>query len=199
MKLLPQFLLSLAFLVVCGSPAAQAQIGPQKGGHELELWTGGGHATNGVTAGTGVWNIGGRYGWVLTDTHGPGALRGKFEYAVDLVPVFWIFEPQGTAYGFAINPVGLKWNFSRHGRLVPYMDLDSGALLTNKRTPAGTSRVNFTNSGAVGVHILGSKFDWSGEIRFMHISNGSISPINPGINTVQLRLGVGLFTRGFRN
>ena len=34
----------------------------------------------------------------------------------------------------------------------------------------------------------------SADVRFMHISNAGISSANPGINTVQLRLGVGLFT-----
>ena len=199
MKPLLLFFLSVVCFFVCGSPAVQAQVGPQKGGHELELWTGGGHGTNGITANSGIWNAGARYGWVLTDSRGPSLLQGNFEYAVDFVPVFWIFEPAGTAYGFAIDPLGLKWNFHRHGRVVPYIDLDSGVLLTNRRAPEDTSRINFTNSGAVGLHILGRKLDWSTEVRFMHISNGSISPINPGINTVQLRVGVGLFTRRIRN
>jgi hypothetical protein len=29
----------------------------------------------------------------------------------------------------------------------------------------------------------------------MHISNAGISSLNPGINTLQLRVGVGVFTR----
>jgi Lipid A 3-O-deacylase (PagL) len=31
-------------------------------------------------------------------------------------------------------------------------------------------------------------------VRFMHISNAGMTPANPGINTVQLRLGLGWFT-----
>jgi hypothetical protein len=199
MKPLFLMFLSLVWFAFCGVPSTHAQISPQKGGNEFEIWTGGGHGTNGSTVHTGVWNAGFRYGWVLTDPHGPAFLRGKFEYAVDVVPIFWIFQPQGTAYGFAIDPIGLKWNLNRHGRFVPYLDLDGGAVLTNRRAPEGTSRLNFTSGGAVGMHVLGSKLDWSAEVRFMHISNGSISPVNPGINTVQLRVGVGLFTRGLRN
>src|ERR1019366_9392031 len=115
-------------------------------------------------------------------------------YAVDLAPVFRLFQPAGTAYGAAVNPLGLKWNFQTHGRVMPYAELEGGALFTNMQVPPGTARVNFTTAGALGIHILGDKFNWSAVVRFMHISNAGISSANPGINTVQLRLGVGLFT-----
>jgi len=36
---------------------------------------------------------------------------------------------------------------------------------------------------------------WSAEVRYMHISNAGISALNPGVNTLQLRVGVGMFTR----
>jgi lipid A 3-O-deacylase len=187
------FLLCGSF-VIGGASAVHAQAGPEKGGHELELWTGGGHGTNGITSDTGVWTAGARYGWVLTGPRGPGFLRGKFEYAVDVVPIFWVFHPASTAYGVALDPFAFKWNFDTHRRTMPYFQLDGGALLTNSQVPAGTSHLNFTTSGALGMHILGGKFNWSAEVRFMHISNASLSSSNPGINTLQLRIGVGLFT-----
>ena len=149
----------------------------------------------GPTLDTGVWTVGGRYGWVLTAPRGPGFLRGKFEYAVDVLPVFWVFQPGGTAYGVAVDPVALKWNFDTHGSIVPYIDLDGGTLLTNRQVPPGSSRINFTTSGALGMHILSKKFNWSAEVRFMHISNAGIAAENPGINTLQVRVGVGMFTR----
>jgi hypothetical protein len=176
-------------------PSASAQAGPEKGGHEMQLWTGGGHGLNGVASDTGVWNVGLRYGWVLTDPHGPGFLRGRFEYAVDAVPIFWVFEPGRTAYGAGVDPFALKWNLATRGRVVPYFELGGGALFTNVQVPPGTSRVNFTSSNALGMHVLGAKLNWSAEVRFMHISNAGISSGNPGINTLQLRLGIGMFTR----
>jgi hypothetical protein len=60
--------------------------------------------------------------------------------------------------------------------------------------PPGTSHVNLTSSGALGLHFLRSKYNWSAEIRFMHISNAGLANLNPGINTLQLRLGFGRFT-----
>ena len=43
--------------------------------------------------------------------HLPGFLRGRFEYAVDAVPVFFVFQPANTAFGVGFDPLGLKWNF----------------------------------------------------------------------------------------
>jgi len=189
--------LALLFLFVSTQvPTVSAQAGPEKGGHEVQLWTGGGHALNGVASDTGVWNVGVRYGWVLTDPHGPGFLRGRFEYAVDAVPIFWLFEPGRTAYGAGVDPFALKWNLAPRGRIVPYFELGGGVVFTNVQAPAGTSRVNFTSSSALGMHALGAKLNWSAEVRFMHISNAGLSSENPGINTLQLRLGIGMFTRG---
>jgi lipid A 3-O-deacylase len=171
-----------------------AQAAPEKGGHELEIWTGGGHSVKGIVTDTSVWNLGAHYGWILTSSRGPGFLRGNFEYAVGAEPIFWIFQPQGTAYGAAIDPLALKWNFDARGRIVPYADLDGGVLFTSRQVPRGTSRVNFTPSAALGMHILGGRFNWSAEIRYQHISNAGIASLNPGINTLQVRIGVGMFT-----
>jgi hypothetical protein len=180
-------------LLACAVPA-RAQDGPKTGGNELEIWTTGGHGTNGRTQHTGVWTAGFRYGWIITDPHGPGFLRGRFEYAVDAVPVFVVFQPTNTAYGAAVNPFALIWDFDTHGRVVPYIDLGGGALFTSTQVPPGTSRINFTTAGALGLHFLARKATWSADVRFMHISNAGLTNPNPGINTVQLRLGIGWFT-----
>lgn len=136
--LLALFLLCGLFLV-SSAPAVHAQEGPEEGGHELQFWTSGGHGVKGIESHTGVWTAGVRYGWILTGPHGPGFLRGRFEYAVDAVPVFMVFQPTNTAYGAALNPFALKWNFDTHGSVVPYVELGGGALFTNVQVPAGTS------------------------------------------------------------
>jgi Lipid A 3-O-deacylase (PagL) len=189
----PILLLMLVFALLSGM-AARAQSGPEGGEHELQIWTGGGHGLNGSTSDTGVWNVGARYGWVLTDAVGPGPLGGRFEYAVDVVPVFLLTQRNGTAYGFGLNPFALKWNFGGR-RVTPYVELGGGTLFSNTKVPPGTSRVNFTSSGAVGVHFLRSKYNWSAEVRYMHISNAGLTTPNPGINTIQFRIGFGRFTQ----
>jgi len=187
---------TLAWVVLLTSACAvRAQDGPQEGGHEFQIWTGGGHGTNGSQSGDGVFNIGARYGWILTDAQGPSFLRGRFEYAVDIVPLFLVAQSTNTAYGFGVNPFALKWNFASHGSVVPYIDIGGGALFTNVKVPEGTSHVNFTPTGALGFHFLRGKYNWSAELRYMHISNAGISRPNPGINTIQVRLGFGRFTQ----
>jgi Lipid A 3-O-deacylase (PagL) len=186
----------LACAVVIASSMCVAQAGPEQGGNEVEIWAGGGHSVAGGTGKTGAFNAGLRYGWILTDPHLPGVLRGRFEYALDAVPLFLVFQPANTAYGVGFDPLGLKWNFERRGRLSPYFELTGGVLFTDHNVPRYTNTVNFMDQAALGTHILGAKYNWSLELRYMHISNAGLGNLNPGINTVQVRLGVGRFFAG---
>jgi Lipid A 3-O-deacylase (PagL) len=185
----------LALTLFLCAPLAHSQAGPVEGEHEIQFWTGGGHGTNGSQSGDGVWNLGLRYGLILTSPHGPGFLRGRLEYAVEAVPAFVIVQKQNTAYGAGVNPFAFKWALDTRGSVVPYFEIGGGTLFTNTQVPAGTSRVNFTTSGALGLHFLRSKHNISAEARFMHISNAGLANLNPGINTIQLRLGFGWFSQ----
>lgn len=170
-----------------------AVSGPEEDGREIQLWAGGGHSVPGGTKNTSAFNLGLRYGWVITGPHLPSFLRGRFEYVVDIVPVFFVFQPTNTAFGAGFDPLGLKWNFQRRGRFSPYLELCGGTLFTNKNVPTYTNNVNFTDQAAFGVHVLGAKNNVSIELRYMHISNAGLATPNPGVNTVQVRLGVGRF------
>ena len=184
----------ITLLLLCSAPAWTQRL--EDGGHEIQLWSGGGHSVAGGTSNTGVWNLGLRYGWIVTRPHGPGFLKGRFEYAVDAVPMFLVFQPANTAYGVGLNPLDLKWNFATRGNFVPFLELDGGTLFSTHEVPSGTSSVNFTSSAALGTHILREKYDWSLEVRYMHISNAGLTTPNPGVNTVQIRVGVGKFLPG---
>ncbi len=185
----------LCALLLLFSAIAAAQRGPQAGDHEIQLWMGAGHSVPGGTSHTGVWNAGLRYGWVLTDPHGPGFLRGSFEYAVDAVPFFLVFQPANTAYGAGVNPLGLKWNFVQRGALVPYLELGGGTLFTTHEVPSHTSSVNFTSGAALGFHYLRGGHNVSFDLRYMHISNAGLTSPNPGVNTLQVRVGFGAFRK----
>jgi len=180
-------------LILITASLLSAQVGPEAGGQEVQIWAGGGHSVAGGRGNTGTFNAGLRYGWVLTGLHLPGFLRGRFEYAVDAVPVFLVFQPANTAYGVGFDPLGLKWNFQRHGCISPYLELTGGTLFTNHSVPTGTNTVNFTDQAALGMHIFGVRKNMSIELRYMHISNAGLATPNPGINTVQVRLGLGKF------
>ncbi len=185
-------LLTSAVLLIASS-LCLAQVGPEKGGHEIQLWAGGGHSVSGGRGNIGAFNAGLRYGWILTNPHLPGFLRGRFEYAVDAVPVMLFFQPANTAFGMGFDPLVMKWNFQRHGRISPYIELAGGALFTNHDVPPGTNTVNFMDQAALGMHILGPRHNVSLELRYMHVSNAGLATPNPGVNTVQVRLGVGKF------
>lgn len=194
-RMLEHFLFLSCTLLIASS-LSSAQTGPEQGGHEIQIWAAGGHSVSGGRTSTGVFNAGLRYGWILTGPHLPAFLRGRFEYAVDGVPLFLVFQPANTAYGVSFDPLGLKWNFERHGRLSPYLELCGGALFTSHNVPTGTNSVNFTPQAAFGVHFLGAKNNVSLELRYLHISNAGLATPNPGINSVQVRVGFGKFLGG---
>jgi hypothetical protein len=183
----------VAVIMLMATDAAFAQARPEDGGREIQIWSGGGHSVAGGTGRTGVWDLGLRYGWILTRPHGPGLLKGRFEYAFDAVPAFLVFQPTNPAFGAGFNPLNLKWNFATRERAVPYLELSGGTLFTNHDVPTGTNNVNFTSSAALGTHFLGDSRSWSLELRYMHISNAGLERRNPGINTLQVRLGIGKF------
>lgn len=187
-----KILVWLGILSVSTAPVL-AQARPEDGGHEFQVWTGGGHSVPGGTSDTSVWNAGVRFGWVLTRPHGPGILKGRFEYVLDATPLFILWQKYNTAYGGGFSPLGLKWDFASRGAIEPYLELNGGTLFTDKNVPIGTSAVNFTSAAAFGMHLFGEKYAWSLEARYMHISNAGLATLNPGINTVQVRVGVGKF------
>ncbi|PYV77993.1 MAG: hypothetical protein DMG97_00435 [Acidobacteria bacterium] len=186
-------LVCLGVLTVLLGRFASAQRRPEQGATEIQLWTAGGHSVPGGRGDTGIWNAGLRYGWVLTEPHGPGFLAGRFEYAIEAVPAYLIFQPTNTAYGAGLNPLNLKWNFATRGHLVPYLELSGGTLFTTHSVPPGTSNVNFTPSAAFGAHFLGHKYAWTVEARYLHISNAGLDRLNPGVNTVEIKIGIGKF------
>jgi hypothetical protein len=187
--------LLFSLVTAAGEAFAQEGAGPEEDGREVQVWAGGGHSVPGGTKRTGVFDMGLRYGWVITGQHLPGVLRGRFEYTVDAIPVYLIFQPANTAYAVGFDPLGLKWNFERRRRLSPYLELSGGVLFSNHNVPTFTNKVNFSPSAAFGTHILGEKYNWSVELRYLHISNAGLGNNNPGLNTVQVRLGVGRFSK----
>jgi Lipid A 3-O-deacylase (PagL) len=168
-------------------------------GHEVQIWSGFGGdpiGTHHVTLGNRVWTMGVRYGWILTDAHGPGFLRGRFEYAVDAVPIVTVFQPGGRAYGFGFDPWIMKWNLEPHHRISPYIEIGGGVLVSTRDIPLGeASHFNFTPTGALGVNILRGKYHWSIDFRYFHISDAQITPFNPGTDTFGVRVGWGTYSR----
>jgi len=204
-------LLMTVFLATCGPLPAQTQSQkpadgaseapispPLKGGHELEVWLAGDYILSidgSASDGRYIFDLGGSYGWVLTNISGPGALRGQFEYAVDVIPVFAVTQKNGTSYGFSFDAFSAKWNFQPRGNLEPYADVSRGGVITNRGVPPGSATFNFTAGVGGVVHYLYGKNTWSIALGAFHISNADLVQPNPAFNSIQIRIGFGRFTR----
>lgn len=202
-KLLPCLFLLVAFSF------AQEAAGPMaKGAWNFGLWAGGG---NGVGERSDhQFLIGGfRAGRVMTEVHGEGWVRGNFEMALDVIPLYAVFAGEpfqrpvfcapvdcpeerrpigGIYYGASINPLVLRWNFVGRRKTVPFVEIAGGMLLTNRGFPdTATTHLNFTPQFAAGVQILRKpKQALVLSCRLMHVSNASTSAPNPGINAAVL-------------
>jgi hypothetical protein len=127
-------------------------------------------------------------GKVFTGEIGKGWRRGRFEYGIDVIPLFRQFRPH-SVYGGGFEPVILRWNSSLHTQhFAPYIELAGGALRSNVNFPAGdTSNFNFSVRGGGGLRIY-TKPSQSIETgcRWSHISNANLGNRNPEFNGVQV-------------
>ena len=81
-----------------------------------------------------------RYGRVLTKAHGLGPLRGRFEWAADVLPIAEVSQPGRRVYGAGFDPVVWKWNFVTRRGLSPYWEFSGGGLFSNQQEVAGRMR-----------------------------------------------------------
>ena len=184
-------------LLCCGLAAAQQPSKPLSGQPwDYGFWASGGFSVPGGTKDTQVMNAGVRLGKVLTDEHLGGFLRGNFEWSADLYPLYYLWQPAPAknAYGEGFNAVNLKWNFTNLEQTVPFLELGGGVLFTNAKVPANTSRVNFVTHGAFGFQFFNNeRRALTASVRYEHISNAGLTVPNPGINTVQILVGLNWF------
>ncbi|MCC6987572.1 MAG: acyloxyacyl hydrolase [Acidobacteria bacterium] len=181
----------LAVTLASGAGVARAQTPVVRGATE---WSASAGAARGITF---LQSVGGEryltsqlsWGRVLTDPRGPSWARGRFEWAVEVVPVFAEWSA-GKARGIGLTPLGWRWNFEPRGRLAPYAEVGGGALWTSAPIPAGTTGSNFTAHAGVGVRVFTAR--GQGVVvgyRLHHISNGNRLRRNPGVNAHMLTLG----------
>ena len=129
------------------------------------------------------------WGWMMSEPRGSGALRGRFEWAVEVVPIYGQYAPRNT-YGFGVTPLAWRWNFEPRGRLAPYAELAGGALWTKDAVPERTTTSNFAAHTGAGVRIFIRPRDAIIiSYRLHHISNGNRLERNPGVNAHVLQFG----------
>jgi lipid A 3-O-deacylase len=187
--------LTFFVLLLCG--LASAQDRPLDGQPwDIGIWAGGGFSVPGGTKDTHAINAGVRLGKVLTDDHGGGFVRGKFEWSGDLMPVYYIWQPKPAqdSYAAAANPLNLKWNFTYWERTVPFLELGGGLLFSQHAVPLNTSHVNFLTHATLGFQFFNSgRRAFTAGARYEHISNAGLTNPNPGINTLQFQVGMNWF------
>jgi hypothetical protein len=133
------------------------------------------------------------WGRVLTGPAGPPVLRGRFEWAVEVMPIFGQFSPD-RAWGVGISPLVWRWNLERPGRLAPFAQVGGGGLWTNTPVPAGTERGNFMAHAMLGFRRLTSaQRAIIVAYRYDHISNGNRGTRNPGVNAHVIYFGWTMF------
>jgi hypothetical protein len=122
------------------------------------------------------------WGRVLTGPVGPNYVRGRFEWALEVVPIFGQFDPDRT-WGVGISPLVWRWNFDRRGSVAPFAEVGGGGLWTNNPLPADTVSGNFTAHVTFGMRKLTSaRRGIVLAYRYDHISNGNRADTNPGVN-----------------
>jgi hypothetical protein len=191
--------LALVLLLFCAVPLFAQTANPLRSPvWEVGPWLGGGTGLGNASEFKFI-NAGLRIGRVLTGELGSGRMRGTFEWAADIMPLYEVRQslfydagPQQWIYSFAANPVVLKYNWTGGNKVVPYLAAEGGLLLSTKDIPqADTSSINFMPGGAFGFYFLrGNRSAIDASIHITHISNASLSDHNPGINAIlQFRLG----------
>jgi len=190
-------------LMILGAAAAWAQSGDDAAAIRREPWVVGVLASGGsglfdrdnvqmVRAGVSV-------GRVLTGERGKGWARGTFELDAEIMPLDYVlWNGYRNVYGVGVNPLVMKWNFTRGKKVIPYFLAQGGMLWTTDRVPPGdTSKINFLSGPGVGLnYFLKPGRSVSIDLRATHLSNASLGDHNPGVDSsLQISLGYNWWTR----
>jgi hypothetical protein len=154
-------LLALA-LTLALLPSAYAQSGPADQILTNDPWEYGPFLQGGIGTGNrdtySFFSAGVHGGKVLTDPWGPGLLRGQFEYAVELMPLWQAYTPKylrancyqqpggpltcsdlfptgGTYTGVSVTPIILRWNLKGSGHWLPWVQGAGGLIWTDHKFP----------------------------------------------------------------
>jgi hypothetical protein len=109
----------------------------------------------------------------------------SISYTGELMPAAVLLESSHAVYGFAVTPLGFRAEFGRR-TVVPFVETNEGIIASSEPIP-----INVT--GATGLNFL---IDLGGGVRvkrgegraitlgykFLHVSNGFTSAVNPGVD-----------------
>lgn len=146
------------------TPAGSASLSPMRETMSRHPWNWGaffdGGFSAGVTPNSSYLSIGARGGKVLSDTFGPGLLRGQFEYSAEIMPwwqgrtatflrynlyatsnpdvaaAFGPYKTGGAYNGISLTPIVLRWDLATGTRrIMPFVQGAGGLIWTNHKFP----------------------------------------------------------------
>jgi hypothetical protein len=89
-------------------------------------------------------------------------------------------------YGFGITPLGFTADFGRRHRVYPFLQTNEGIIASSEAIPinvTGATGLNFLIDVGGGVHIkISQRRAITLGYKFLHISNGFTSAVNPGVD-----------------
>jgi hypothetical protein len=96
------------------------------------------------------------------------------------------FVPAHAVYGFGVTPLGFTAEFRRRHKIYPFLQTNEGIIASSEPIPinvTGATGLNFLIDVGGGVRIkAGDRRAITLGYKFLHISNGFTSPVNPGVD-----------------
>ncbi len=180
-------------------PVLQCDYPYQKGTFELDGLAGAFASVTGTPVGHPAFNYemqALRVGYMLTNVHYTGFLRGNYEFLFEVFggPVY-----QGPGKYLAGGAFQLRYNFVQpNAKLVPYTQLGIGALYSDAHTDSRQIELGspgeFTEQFSLGLNYLfASHWAFSLEGGFRHISDAGITQRNTGVNSLGGLAGLSYF------
>jgi hypothetical protein len=115
----------------------------------------------------------------------------SISYSGELMPAGILFEPHQyqaahAVYGFGVTPLGFTADFGRRHSVYPFLQTNEGIIASTEPIPInvnGATGLNFLIDVGGGVHIkTGPRRAITLGYKFLHISNGFTSAVNPGVD-----------------
>ena len=111
------------------------------------------------------------------------------EVGGEIYPVFLMFQDP-TTYGFTFTLL-FRHYMAPASKVKPFLSFALGTLVSVDPIPAESSHLNFTTQLGLGVMWFHKpRLAYSLEYRVQHLSNNSLSTVNPGINSSYIQFGI---------
>jgi len=119
----------------------------------------------------------------------------SISYSGELIPAAVLLQPgqylpqyvaAHAVYGFAVTPLGFTADFGRRHKVYAFFQTNEGIIASSEPIPinvTGATGLNFLIDVGGGVRIkTGERHALSLGYKFLHISNGFTSAVNPGVD-----------------